>query len=79
MQALVIFSLAFSQQEQGAIFLPERFISLSKRSAAIRDTEVSFGIIEKKESRGLQAIFPIWYLSVGTTLTGRGIVLRTHT
>jgi hypothetical protein len=38
----------------------------------------SGSIIEKKEGYGFQAIFLIWYLSVGTILTGRGIVLRTH-
>jgi hypothetical protein len=39
----------------------------------------SGSIIERKEGSIYQAIFPIWYLSVGTTLTRRGIVLRTHT
>jgi hypothetical protein len=52
------------------ITLPKEIEQQSLRSGSI---------IERKESRGLQAIFPIWYLSIGTTLTGRGIVLRTHT
>jgi hypothetical protein len=39
----------------------------------------SGNIIEKKENHGFQAIFLMWYLSVGATLTGRGIVLRMHT
>jgi hypothetical protein len=37
------------------------------------------GYIKKKESNSFLAIFLMWYLSVGATLTGGGIVLRTYT
>jgi hypothetical protein len=52
--------------------LLERFISLSKKSIAIRDTEVSFSIIEREESYGFLIVIPVLYLSVGAMLGQEG-------
>jgi hypothetical protein len=59
--------------------LLERFISLPKKNTVIRDAEVSFGMIEREESRSLLTVFPVSYLSVGATLGQKGDnVTNTH-
>jgi hypothetical protein len=52
--------------------LPERFISLLKRNAAIRDTEVSFSMIEKEKSYSFLIVILLSYLSVGVMLRQEG-------
>jgi hypothetical protein len=64
--------LALSQQEQGAIFLLEKFISLPKENIAIRDTKVSFGMIEMEEGCGFLIVILVSYLSVGAILGREG-------
>jgi hypothetical protein len=74
----IYFFLFFSHQEHAAIF-PLLVFSIVLLRKTDRRSIRSGSIIEKKENYSSQAIFLMWYLSVGTTLTGRGIVLRTYT
>ena len=60
--------LVFSYKEQGMVLIPEDSI-LRERASRLRIFLLrSEGIIKKEDSHRLSSMFPLVYLSVGTTL-----------